>query len=168
MAVFRNDDGEARTKTLGVLVAVMVVAGVVALVMTVFGGSSNGSQAAAQPSGSQVGNQSSSTPSVTSSAAAASSSPVARATTSPSARRAAPKPTKTKASTGTSSEKVVYTVKRGDNLTDIASWFNQRGYGTLYDWNKSVIGKNPDLIFAGQKIVVSLTGDHMKVSTATK
>ena len=48
----------------------------------------------------------------------------------------------------------VYTVKRGDNLTVIAAWFHVRGYEPLYAWNKTIIGRNPDLIFPGQKIVV--------------
>ncbi len=47
-----------------------------------------------------------------------------------------------------------YIVHRGDNLTVIARWFHVRGYAPLYDWNKTVIGRNPDLIYPGQKIIV--------------
>ncbi len=46
-------------------------------------------------------------------------------------------------------------VKRGDNLTVIAAWFHQHGYGHLYELNKAVIGDNPDLIFPGQKITIA-------------
>ena len=47
-----------------------------------------------------------------------------------------------------------FIVRRGDNLTVIARWFHVRGYAPLYDWNKTVIGRNPDLIYPGQKIIV--------------
>ena len=47
-----------------------------------------------------------------------------------------------------------YTVQRGDNLWDIAQWFDLQGYRPLYAWNETVIGQNPNLIFPGQKIVV--------------
>ncbi len=49
---------------------------------------------------------------------------------------------------------VVYVVKPGDNLTVIARWFHEHGYGDLYDRNRSVIGDNPNLIRPGQRIVV--------------
>ena len=48
----------------------------------------------------------------------------------------------------------IYTVKPGDTLSDIAQWFDLRGYRPLYDWNKTVVGQNPDLIFPGQRVVV--------------
>jgi nucleoid-associated protein YgaU len=49
-----------------------------------------------------------------------------------------------------------YTVKKGDSLWKIA----KRVYGdggkwrTIYDANKKVIGKNPNLIYPGQKLVI--------------
>ena len=174
-----DDDGQAQTKTLGILVAVMVVAGVVALIMTLTGGNSGKDAAAGQPSGSQVGNQSSTAPSATTStvaptaasttAAPSTTAPVTTAAPATSAAPATPAATTKPAGSASTSAKVVkYTVKKGDNLTLIATWFNQRGYGSLYDWNKSVIGKNPNLIYAGQTIIVSLKGDHMNVSTGSK
>ncbi|MBE7195944.1 MAG: LysM peptidoglycan-binding domain-containing protein [Gordonia polyisoprenivorans] len=51
-----------------------------------------------------------------------------------------------------------YTVRRGDTLSGIAHWFHMRGYGTLYAWNRSVIGRNPNLIFPGQTITVTPGG----------
>jgi hypothetical protein len=45
-------------------------------------------------------------------------------------------------------------VQPGDNLTVIAAWFHVRGFQPLYSWNQSVIGRNPNLIFPGQKIIV--------------
>lgn len=44
-----------------------------------------------------------------------------------------------------------YTVKRGDNLSKIARELGVKGgWQALYNYNKGVIGKNPNLIFAGQ------------------
>ncbi len=159
-------DGRTRTRTLGVLVAVLVVAGVVALVMTVFGDNSNTSRAANQPSGSEVGQTGSVEPG-TSSAPSTSTVPTTTAPATAATSSSAPT-TATKAKTKTRTKIVKYTVKPGDNLTLIASWFNQRGYGLVYDWNKSVIGKNPNLIHPGQTIIVSLKGDTMNVSAATR
>ena len=45
-------------------------------------------------------------------------------------------------------------MRKGDTLTDIGKWYSDHGYLKLYNWNKSVIGENPDLIFPGQKIIV--------------
>ena len=67
-----------------------------------------------------------------------------------------------------STKVVKYMVKKGDNLTLIARWFNQRGVSPVYDWNKSVIGRNPNLIYPGQTIIVSLNGDKMNVATKSK
>ncbi|WP_375500833.1 LysM peptidoglycan-binding domain-containing protein [uncultured Jatrophihabitans sp.] len=176
------DDRRAgvQTKTLGVLVAVMVVAGVVALLLTVFGGNSKDNQAAGQPAGSQVGKQTSSSAAASSTIAApttsvaattTTSAPIAAAPTTSAVTKASTpkaKPAKTKASASPTTKVVKYKVKKGDNLTQIAGWFNQRGYGLVYDWNKSVIGQNPNLIYPGQTIIVSLTGDKMKVTTKNK
>jgi len=46
-------------------------------------------------------------------------------------------------------------VKPGDNLSAIAWGLKLEGAGILYDWNKAVIGLNPDLIFPGQQITVT-------------
>lgn len=48
---------------------------------------------------------------------------------------------------------VVYTVKEGDTLSKIAEKYNLN-WKKLYEKNKDVIGDNPDLIFAGQKLVI--------------
>jgi nucleoid-associated protein YgaU len=50
---------------------------------------------------------------------------------------------------------ITYTVKRGDTLSAIAEWFMLHGYGALYEANKSVIGANPNLIFAGERITIA-------------
>jgi nucleoid-associated protein YgaU len=50
---------------------------------------------------------------------------------------------------------LTYVVKSGDTLSGIAEWFKLHGYTGLYDWNKSVIGSNPNLIFPGQRITIS-------------
>jgi nucleoid-associated protein YgaU len=58
---------------------------------------------------------------------------------------------------------VYYTVKPGDNLTSIAtklhSQYNwsgtiQQNVDNLYNTNRSVIGSNPNLIYAGQKLKI--------------
>lgn len=57
----------------------------------------------------------------------------------------------------------VYKIKPGDTLWDIARSFTVHGaYLTLYQWNQSIIGQNPDLILPGQVVIVDPTG---KVST---
>jgi hypothetical protein len=68
------------------------------------------------------------------------------AATSPSTRPKSPAPP------------ITYVVKVGDNLTIIAAWFHLHGYGTLYEQNKAVIGDDPDLIYAGQRITISNGG----------
>lgn len=57
---------------------------------------------------------------------------------------------------------ITYTVLPGDNLSVIAAWFKQHGYGALYEANKAVIGANPNLIHPGQKITIG--GSQMTVS----
>lgn len=45
-----------------------------------------------------------------------------------------------------------YTVVHGDNLSEIAAKLGIKGgWQALYNQNKSVIGSNPNLIYAGQK-----------------
>jgi LysM repeat protein len=65
-------------------------------------------------------------------------------------------PTTTKRPPSTNEKPKTYTVKAGDNLWDIAKKY----YGTgtkkdaIYNKNKSIIGKNPNLIRPGQKLVL--------------
>jgi nucleoid-associated protein YgaU len=48
-----------------------------------------------------------------------------------------------------------YTVQPGDTLIDIGMRFNDGGdWLPVWMWSKSVIGRNPDLIFPGQVIIV--------------
>ncbi len=49
-----------------------------------------------------------------------------------------------------------YTVVKGDNLSKIAQSFysNDRMWRKIYDANKAVIGKNPDLIKPGQVLTI--------------
>lgn len=50
-------------------------------------------------------------------------------------------------------EDIYYTVKRGDNLSSIARVFNTT-WQKIYADNKDVIGKNPNLIYPNQKLVI--------------
>ena len=54
---------------------------------------------------------------------------------------------------GANKKEIIYTVKKGDTLSGIAS-----RYGTtwqkIYENNKGVIGKNPNLIIPGQKLII--------------
>ncbi len=56
---------------------------------------------------------------------------------------------------GTSSE-TTYTVKKGDCLWGIAKKFYGSGaqYRKIYDANRNVIGKNPNLIYPGQVLTI--------------
>ena len=49
--------------------------------------------------------------------------------------------------------KQTYTVQPGDNLSKIAAKFNTT-WEAIYDKNREVIGDNPDVIFAGQVLVI--------------
>ncbi len=55
----------------------------------------------------------------------------------------------------TSKPTVTYTVKPGDTLSGIATWFKLHGYGNLYAANRSVIGSDPALILPGERITIS-------------
>ena len=61
-----------------------------------------------------------------------------------------PRPTNTKSKSKT------YTVKNGDTLWKIAKTYYKDGskWKRIYDANKKVIGKNPNIIKAGQKLVI--------------
>lgn len=50
-------------------------------------------------------------------------------------------------------EEVIYTVKKGDNLSKIAKKYNTT-WQKIYNDNKSVIGKNPNLIYPNQKLKI--------------
>lgn len=53
---------------------------------------------------------------------------------------------------------LVYTVKPGDTLNAIAQWFSFHDYQALFDANRDYLGDNPNLIFPGQRIVLSANG----------
>lgn len=53
----------------------------------------------------------------------------------------------------TAAKVVTYTVKAGDNLSSIAKKYNTT-WQKIYNDNKSVIGSNPNVIKAGQKLVI--------------
>lgn len=50
-------------------------------------------------------------------------------------------------------EPTIYIVQRGDNLSKIAKKYNTT-WKKIYNRNKSVIGKNPNRIYAGQKLII--------------
>lgn len=50
---------------------------------------------------------------------------------------------------------LVYTVKDGDNLFDIAERLNLTSWQALYEANKQTIGPNPNLIHPGQRLTYS-------------
>ena len=50
-----------------------------------------------------------------------------------------------------------YTVKRGDSLSKIAKQLGFKSWQDLYALNKSIIGSNPNLIYAGQKLQTAAT-----------
>lgn len=49
-----------------------------------------------------------------------------------------------------------YTVKKGDSLWKISKKYYGTGtkWRTIYDKNKKVVGKNPNLIYPGQKLII--------------
>lgn len=50
-------------------------------------------------------------------------------------------------------ETITYVVKPGDNLSKIAKAYNT-SWRKIYEDNKDVIGKNPNLIYVGQKLII--------------
>lgn len=50
-------------------------------------------------------------------------------------------------------ETITYVVKPGDNLSKIAKAYNT-SWQKIYEDNKDVIGKNPNLIYVGQKLII--------------
>ena len=50
-------------------------------------------------------------------------------------------------------QNVYYTVVSGDNLTRIGQRYGV-SWQTLYSWNRSTIGSNPNLIYPGQRLIV--------------
>lgn len=47
----------------------------------------------------------------------------------------------------------IYIVKKGDTLSKIAKKYNTT-WQKIYNNNKNIIGKNPNLIIPGQKIII--------------
>ncbi len=50
-------------------------------------------------------------------------------------------------------EEVTYVVKENDTLSKIATIYNKT-WKEIYNWNKEVIGENPDYIIPGQKLII--------------
>lgn len=48
---------------------------------------------------------------------------------------------------------IIYTVRKGDNLSSIAAKYNTT-WQKIYSDNKNVIGNNPNLIYPNQKIII--------------
>ena len=134
---------------LGVVAAGVVISG--STVAATWGDSH--SAAATTPRRVQSAPAPASTPALT---PAPTPTPVAKApaTRAPATKKAPAKKTTTK-SGAAAAKSVTYVVKPGDNLSVIAAWFHLHDYGVLYDWNRSVLGSNPNLIFPGQRITVS-------------
>ncbi len=158
----QNETLTRRPTLLALLIGGLVLAGGIALIVVATGGMGHGksgderaaAMVKAQKASASASSAATNTP-ATSSAPSSSSAPPSSAAASPASVPS--KATKT-AKPAASVKPITYTVKRGDNLTVIARWFHMHGYGSLYDANKSVIGNDPNLIFAGQKITVSSRG----------
>ncbi len=139
-----------RPTALALLIGGLVLAGGIALIVVT---TSDGSRGGGSRSTHAAAMISSPAPEHTASATAAAGTPAA-STPTPKTSAAGSTHTAAKAP-----KPIVYTVKHGDNLTVIARWFHVHGgVIPLYQWNKSVVGRNPDLIFAGQKIIVAPNG----------
>jgi LysM repeat protein len=145
-----------------VVAAVAIVAAVAAvtlgLVLVRSGHSSSGSPSPSQGATSPV-TSGTNTPPVAPSAPA---TPAVAATVGASAITVSPvQPTafaasKSKAPPAKTPTYVRYTVMPGDNLFVIAQWFHQQGYTPIYEWNQTVIGKDPELIRPGQTLIVAV------------
>jgi hypothetical protein len=90
------------------------------------------------------------TPSLLAPTAPPSPSPTVTVTSGPATITTSPSASPSTASTVT----IIYTVRRGDNLFVIATWFHTHGYGAIYAANKAVIGSNPALIHPGLKLKI--------------
>lgn len=52
---------------------------------------------------------------------------------------------------------LTYVVAPGDNLSKIAGWFDvMMGWQSVFDLNRMVVGNNPSLIFAGERLIITL------------
>ena len=73
-----------------------------------------------------------------------------------SAASPAPAPAATPAPAADTGGSTTYTVKKGDNLWTIAKRLYGSGadYTKIYEANKDVIGKNPNLIYPGQTFTI--------------
>ncbi len=62
--------------------------------------------------------------------------------------------------TGSGSGGTAYTVKKGDNLWNLARKFYGSGadHTKIYEANRNTIGKNPNLIYAGQTLTIPAKG----------
>ena len=146
-----------RPTILALLIGGLVLAGGIALIVVASSNSGGGGGDKSPRAAAAV-----STTSAPSSTAPATTAPATTAPASTAPATTAPPSTAAKAKSTTkaapSVKPITYTVKRGDNLTAIAKWFHMHGYGSLYETNKSVIGKDPNLIHPGQKITISSRG----------
>ena len=54
---------------------------------------------------------------------------------------------------------LTHVVAPGDTLFAISQWYKlMGGYAMLYKWNHSVIGNNPNLIFPGEVLTITVPG----------
>lgn len=52
---------------------------------------------------------------------------------------------------------LTYTVRKGDNLSNIAGWFDVMGsWEAVYDLNKTVVGNNANLIKPGELLTITV------------
>ena len=76
----------------------------------------------------------------------------ARPTAASSSPGSLPRRAVSRSTRAASQSTITYTVKPGDTLSGIATWFKLHGFGRLYDANKQVIGSDPGRIFPGERI----------------
>jgi nucleoid-associated protein YgaU len=143
-----------QVRLLSIALAVLLLGGITAAVV-VDGDDSTGSRPGASSTATAPGPATSSptTPTPTTPSPAATStavpSPEAPAPTPPPAPVPTPAPP-APAPTAAPTPVPVYTVRPGDTLSAIATWYRLNGYQGLYLANRPVIGGNPDLIRPGQ------------------
>jgi len=75
-----------------------------------------------------------------------------------------PKPSQPTTTTTTTENWISYTIKQGDTLSKIAERYNTT-WQKLYEKNKSAIGNNPNLIYAGTVILVPSTSTQSNEKT---